>query len=247
MRSILALIEIEKHTYSQLPLFEFIQDETIDPLKRFSFCPCSAPFIMGFSDLCKYSLRQEPTTDKLQIILNQHSYEDDFHWQWFLEDMHKLGFNSSIDFNHSLEFLWGDATKNSRLLLLELHSLLVKADTLEKLIIMEAMEATADVFLSYTKKVTDKLKLINNQEYQYFGNFHIDVEHSHDAHSHDVSQFIKDIYVSDKTREQAVSSIEKVFELFTQWTYSLLNYAENYQISEPLEAQLELEKKLKVA
>lgn len=102
MKNILALIEEKQQVYAQLPFFQFLQDESIEPIQRLAFAPCAAPFIMSFSDLCKYALRQEPTNDKIQAILNQHTYEDDFHWQWFLEDLEKFGLNASLQLNDSL-------------------------------------------------------------------------------------------------------------------------------------------------
>ncbi len=247
MRSILALIDLKKQTYSELPLFEFLRDETISPLKKVAFAPCAASFIMGFSDLCKYSLRQEPTQDKIQAILNQHTYEDDFHWEWFLEDIEKFGLNCSLSLNESLQFIWSDQTKTSRLLTYELYSLIAQAEPIEKFAIVEAIEATANVFLSSCKILISQLELASNQEYRYFGKFHIGVEDSHSAHSDDVYQFIKNIYISDQTRQKSIDLVEKVFELFTQWTYGLLDYAQNYEISKPLELQLELEQRSKVA
>lgn len=247
MRSILALIDLKKHTYSQLPFFEFLRDETISPLKRLAFAPCAASFIMSFADLNKYILRQEPTEDIIQEILNQHTYEDDFHWQWFLEDMQKLGFNCALNLNNSLEFLWGQETKTSRLLTYELYQCIAQAEPIEKLIILKAIEATANVCLSLTQSIVDELQVINSQEYKYFGNHHLSLENTHNSHSHDVHQFIEDIYISDKTKQKSIDLVEKVFELFTQWTYGLLDYAQNYEISKPLELQLELEQVSKVA
>ena len=247
MKSILALIDTKKYVYSQLPFFDFLRDETISPLKRLAFAPCAASFIMGFADLNKYILRQEPTTDKVQEILNQHTYEDDFHWQWFLEDMQKLGFNCSLELNNSLIFLWSQETKTSRLLTYELYQYIGQAEPIEKLVILKAIEATANVCLSLTKSIVDELQVINSQEYKYFGNHHLSLENTHNSHSHDVNQFIEDIYISDKTRQKSIDLVDKVFELFTQWTYSLLDYAQNYQISTPLELQLEQEQIWKVA
>lgn len=247
MKSILALIEIKKQTYDQLPFFEFLRDETISPHKKLAFIPCASPFIMGFSDLCKYSLRQEPTQDKIQAILNQHTYEDDFHWEWFLEDIQKLGLNYSLSLNESLQFIWSDHTKTSRLLMYELYSLIAQAEPIEKFAIVEAIEMTANVFLSSCNIFVGQLELTSNQEYKYFGKFHIGVEDSHNAHCDDVYQFIENIYISDTTRQKSIDLVEKVFELFTQWTYGLLDYAQNYEISKPFELQLELEQVLEVA
>ena len=241
MKNILALIEEKQQKYSQLPFFKFLQDESIHPIKRLAFAPCAAPFIMGFADLNKYVLRQEPTNDKIQAILNQHTYEDDFHWQWFLEDLEKLGFNCSLQLNDALRFLWSEETQTSRLLTHELYQYITQSEPIEKLVALEAIEATSDVLVSVTKQVTDELKLIINQEYKYFGDYHFDAENNHHAYSDDVNKFIKNIHISEKTRKKSVDLVDKVFELFTQWTHGLLTYAQGYQISQLLDRQLDRE------
>ncbi|MDJ0681377.1 MAG: hypothetical protein QNJ18_16085 [Xenococcaceae cyanobacterium MO_167.B52] len=232
MKHILALIEQKQKIYSQLPLFEFMQDQSIPAIKRLSFAPCTAPFIMSFSDLCKYVFRQEPTNDPIQKILNQHTYEDDFHWQWFLADLEKLEFNYSLQLNDSLKFLWSETTKGSRFMTHELYKHIIQSQPLHKLIIMEAMEATAETTLSFTRQVTDELKLLTNEEYKYFGGLHLDTEKDHNANSDDVNQFIENIYISEKTRQESFDLIEQVFELFTQWTHDLLAYAKSYPVSQ---------------
>lgn len=241
MKSILALIESKQKVYAQLPFFEFMRDQTISPKKRLAFAPCAAPFIMSFADLNKYALRQEPTKDKIQLILNQHTYEDDFHWQWFLEDMHKLGFNYSLKFNESLSLLWSDKTKNSRLLTYQLYEYITQSEPIEKLLILEAIEATADIFLSLTRQITNELRLNTNQEYRYFGDCHINQETSHSANDTDVNEFISNIYLSEASQLKGVELVNKVFAGFTQWTYELLAYAQSYQKSQTLSQELEYE------
>lgn len=239
MKNILALIEEKQKVYAQSPLFNFMKDQSIDPLKRLAFAPCAIPFIMGFSDLCKYSFRQEPTNDKVQIILNQHTYEDDFHWQWFINDLEKLGFNCSLDLNDVIRFLWSDQTKLSRLLTHELHTLIVHAEAIDKFIIMETMESAANIFLSTTRQITEELKLITHQKYEYFGCSHCDAEHDHNTNSKDAREFIKSIQIPAKNRQNSMDLVIKVFELFTQWNQELLTFAQNNQVSQPFEQQLE--------
>lgn len=231
MKSILALIESKQKVYAQLPLFHFMKDQSINPLKRLAFAPCAASFIMSFADLNKYALRQEPTKDKIQLILNQHTYEDDFHWQWFLEDMQKLGFNCSLEFNESLSLLWSDQTKHSRLLTYQLYEYITQSEPIEKLIILEAIEATADIFLSLTRQITNELRLNTNQEYRYFGDCHLNQETSHSANDIDVNEFISNMYLSEASQLKAIELVNKVFAGFTQWTYELLVYAQGYQES----------------
>jgi hypothetical protein len=227
MKNILALIEEKQTVYAQLPFFQFMKDQTISPIERLAFAPCAAPFIMSFADLNKYALRQEPTKDKIQLILNQHTYEDDFHWQWFLEDMQKLGFNCSLEFNESLKLLWSEKTKNSRLLTYQLYEYIAQSEPIEKLIILEAIEATADIFLSLTRQITNELQLNTNQEYKYFGDCHVKQETSHNANSTDVNEFINNMYLSEASQRKGIELVNKVFTAFTQWTYELLAYAQS--------------------
>lgn len=233
MRQTLNLIKKKQQRFAQLSLFEFMQDKTIDPVKRLAFAPCAAPFIMSFTDLCKYVLREEPTSDKVQEILNFHTYEDDFHWQWYLADLEKLGFNYSLEFNDSLTFLWGDETKASRFLAHELYRLIVESNAVEKLMILEAMEAAADVFLAQTGKITKELEPITNLEYEYFGSSHSAAEHNHNTRSHDARKFIQNIRVSPEAEQKIADLVEQVFQLFTHWSDRLLSFAQDYQISQP--------------
>lgn len=50
-----------------------------------------APFILAFGDLNKYVMRDESCSDPHQRRVNAHTYEDDHHWPWYLEDMIALG------------------------------------------------------------------------------------------------------------------------------------------------------------
>ena len=246
MKQILALIAEKQQVYSQLPFFQFLQDESINPIKRLAFAPCAAPFIMSFADLNKYVLRQEPTNDKIQAILNQHTYEDDFHWQWFLEDLEALGFNCSLQLNDALRFLWSEETQTSRLLTHELYQYIAQSEPIEKLVALEAIEATSNVCVSITKQVINELQLVTNQEYKYFGSNHCDAENNHNAYSDNVRKFLENIHISEKNRQKSIDLIEKVFELFTHWTYGLLSYAQSYQVSQPLDRQLDRQQILEV-
>lgn len=236
MKSILALIEEKQKVYAQLPFFQFMRDQSIKPEKRLAFAPCAASFIMSFADLNKYALRQEPTEDKIQLILNQHTYEDDFHWQWFLEDMQKLGFNCSLQFNESLSLLWSDQTKYSRLLVYQLYEYIAQSEPIEKLIILEAIEATSDVLVAATQKIMKKLSSTTGLEYKYFGDCHFNAENNHNAHSENIKEFIDNIYISEKAHKRNIYLVDNVFDLFTQWTNELLDFAEAYHTKQLFES-----------
>lgn len=238
MKSILALIESKQKVYAQSPLFEFMQDQSIHPLKRLAFVPCSAPFILGFTDLCKYAFYRESRNSKIQLILNQHAYEDANHWQWFLEDMESFGFNCRLEMNEALFFLWHDQTKTSRLLTYELYKYIVESTEIEKLVILESIESVADLFLSSTKKVTDELQLTTNKKYKYFGGLHVDAEQDHEAHSDNIYEYIQSIQIPEENKQSTIDLVEMIFELFTQWNLGLLTYAKACTTTQPLESLL---------
>lgn len=244
MRNILAAIEAKQSIYAQSALFEFMQNKSIPPLERLAFVPCSASFILGFTDICKYAFRQEPANSKVQAILNQHTYEDGDHWKWFIEDMASLGFNSQLQMNDALNFLWHDETKISRLVVYKLYQYIVQSSAIEKLVILETIESTADIFFSSTKKVTDELHQTTRIKYKYFGGLHLAAEQGHEAHSDDVHEYIKNIRLDKKTTERCLELVEKVYELFKQWNQGLLRYALAYQQKQLLE-RLEVERMLK--
>lgn len=243
MKNILALIESKQKVYAQSPLFHFMKDKSINPLKRLAFVPCSAPFILGFTDLCKYAFCQEPTSSKVQLILNQHAYEDANHWQWFLEDMESLGFNYQLEMNDALFFLWHEETKTSRLVTYELYKYIAESTEIEKLIILESIEGVANIFLSSTKQVTDELQLTTDKKYKYFGGLHVEAEQDHEAHSDSIHEYIQNICIAEENRQYSIDLVEKVFELFTQWNQGLLTYAQ----AQSLECQLEYRQVLKAA
>lgn len=93
MRAVMREIFRAKRGYSTLPLFDFMRDDSMSPRERLAFYPCMAPFIMAFADLNKYVLRDESSTDPHQQLVNTHTFEDDHHWPWFLDDYTALGFD----------------------------------------------------------------------------------------------------------------------------------------------------------
>ena len=105
MEEVLALIEKKKQKFASSGLFEFMRDQSIDPRQRLAFAPCIAPFALSFGEFNKYVFREEPTNDPLQVIVNNHTYEDDHHWLWFLQDLETLGINKSMKFSDALNFL----------------------------------------------------------------------------------------------------------------------------------------------
>lgn len=226
MKTVLAFIEIKKQEFAQSPFMKFLEDKTIDPRQRIAFAPCAAPFAMNFGDLNKYILREEPASNKIQEIINQHTYEDETHWTWFLEDIEKLGLNPVHKFSDSLKFMWGEETKKTRACCNTLVALSSsQIDPILKLVIVEAIEATGNVVLYRTAQVAKELQGITKQQYRYFGESHFAVETGHATNNSNNQQFIESLQLTAQQKQDAMELVKIVFEVFTESTQEMLSFA----------------------
>ncbi|MBE9050591.1 hypothetical protein IQ243_09230 [Nostocales cyanobacterium LEGE 11386] len=237
MQEVLTFIENKKQEFADLPLFEFMRDKSIDPRQRLSWAPYAAPFIMNFGEMNKYVFRDEPTSDPIQAIINKHSYEDDHHWLWFLEDFKQLGIDQSLKLSEALRFLWGEETEISRWLVYQLYKFTLQADSLQKLIVIEVIEATGNVMFSVAADIGKEIKAITQKEFLYFANFHLNVETGHTTGSPGIEEFIQEIQLTEKTRQEAFEIVEQVFDVFTKFTHELLVHAKKDKIGQALKVR----------
>ncbi|MDY6897391.1 MAG: hypothetical protein SWZ49_04840 [Cyanobacteriota bacterium] len=226
MKEILVHIGHKKQEYAQLDFFHFLKDKSIPAKQRLSFAPYFAPFVMGFGELNQYVWREEPTSDPIQEIINQHTYEDDSHWIWFLEDLKNLGYDKSLDFTGALKVIWSKELKCSRQTFYEIYRYTYKANPIYKYVVMEAIEAIADIFLSTTKKVAEELESVSECEYRYFGMTHFSCESNHSKDSSKNLEYISSIQMEKDVEKEALELVEKVFELFSNFVDVLLTRAE---------------------
>jgi hypothetical protein len=233
MEEILALIEKKKCEFSQLPFFEHLRDQSISPRQRLAFAPCAAPFIMSFGELNKTVFRDEPTSDPIQKIINKHTYEDDHHWIWFLEDLEKLGFNKPKIFSKTLEFLWGSETQIARRLVYQLYQYTVEATPIQRLIVIEAAESTGNVFLAASSQtIRDLQNIAAPEEYQYFGASHLIVDTGHTYCSPKSKQYIESIEVTETEKKRYFGLIENIFTVFTEFIDELFVYAKTHSVED---------------
>ncbi len=234
MKEVLTLIEKKKQDFARLPLFDYMQDRSIDPRQRLAFAPCMAPFVMSFRELNQSVFRQEPTIDPLQVIINKHTREEDCHWIWFLEDLEKLGFDLSLKYSDALRFIWSEKTQKSRHAAYELYRYAHNASSLEKLVIIEAEEATAEVFLSISSQVILEIQSSIYQEYRYFGTGHLAAETDHSYAVPETQQLIKSIEITKEDSKYYCDLVEQIFEVFIELLNEFLNYAKAHDVSECL-------------
>lgn len=230
MQEVLELIQQKQQAFAQLPLFQFLEDPKVDPRQKLTFTPFFAFFVMSYADLNKYVLRDEPTQDAVQELINNHTYEEETHWFWFIEDLKQLGFDKTMPLSETLKFLWSDESKVQRQVIYKLFHLAAQGSPVERLVLMEAIEATADIFLEATKSAALGLQTITHKRYRYFGDIHVIADSSHAIYSEDVEAFIHGIEITEQTRETLFALVEEVFEIFTTLMNDLLTYAQSQPV-----------------
>jgi hypothetical protein len=231
MKQVITFIEKKNQEFAELPLFEYMKNKSITPRERLAFAPCMTHFIMSFRDLNSYIYREEPATDEIQEIVNKHSYEEDHHWFWFLEDLEKLGFNPILSFTDASKLMWGSQTIATRKLLYELIGITSNANSLQKLIVIEATEATAHTLFLASTLVTRELQSISQKKYHYFGDTHLAEEIGHSTASDRIQQFIEEIQLTEEARKDAFMLVEQVFKAFTEFYNELFVYAKTHKVA----------------
>ena len=213
-----------KRAYSSLPFFAFLADDSIEPRRRLGFVPCMAPFIMDFGDLNKFVMRDESTDDPHQHLVNLHTYEDDHHWPWYLEDLDRLGYDSAQSPSDLLATLYSERYQVNRMLASRLAHLLFAANPVERLVIIEAIEETGNVLFERTAAIARQVQRTEGIELHYLGDFHLALEsgHSRDGDDH---RTLRAIELRDDERRHCEWLVSTVFALFEDWVAELHAYA----------------------
>jgi len=223
MKEVLRHIFEKKRSYQLLPLFEWMRDERLTPRQRLAFYPCMAPFILSFGDLNKFVLREERPGDLYQDMVNAHTLEDDHHWPWYLEDFAKLGFDAEMRGTDWMKFLWGEETKENRILMARLTALIRGTTSLERLIVIEAIEETGNVLFGTMLPLAVALEQQIGEQLRYCGPFHFELESGHAVGAD--HRALAGVALDDAARRRCNFLVDEVYSAFEAWTHELLRYA----------------------
>jgi hypothetical protein len=226
MKAVMRELAQAKRHYSKLPLFEFLRCESIAPRDRLAFLPCMAPFILAFSDLNRFVLRDEGSLDPHQKLVNEHTREDDHHWPWYLEDLARLGFDRASHVTQVLRSYMKDDARHNRMLMPRLAQILHGTTPVEKLVVVEAIEETGNVLFGLTSKIAARIQAGGGPELRYLGQFHFARETGHAMHGMD-HRVLEAIPLTDLERVRCLDLAFRVFDLFADWSSELLAYAKN--------------------
>jgi hypothetical protein len=226
MKAVMRELAQAKRHYSGLPLFEFLRTESIQARDRLAFYPCMAPFVLAFSDLNRFVLRDEASDDPYQKLINEYTCENDHHWPWFLDDFAKLGVDRGACVTQVLRSYMKDDARETRLLGTRLAQLLHGTTPVEKFVVVETMEATGNVLFGHSAALAAQLEAAGGPELCYFGRFRFPREPRDGARDYDRSVF-EAITLSSPERVRCLDLSFRVFDLFADWSAELLAYARN--------------------
>jgi hypothetical protein len=168
-------------------------------------------------------------------MINAHTYEDDHHWRWYLEDFAKLGYDLELQSpTETMQQLWSDASAQNRLLSHRLAHLIWGAAPVVRLAIIEAIEETGNVLFALTSELATAVQRDSGTELRYCGEFHFRLESGH-AMNNDHAE-LACIALTAAERMDALNRVDQVFAFFTEWTHELLRFAQSVQFT-PLPGQ----------
>lgn len=223
MREVINYIEDRRSSYESHDLFKLLTDESLPGETRLSWAPSIIPFIMGYSDLNKYVFRKgegDAHLDPLQAMLNAHTYEEDFHWQWMLTDLAKIGADSQLSLSDATRVLWSSAFQHSRRLVLELASIASTSPTYAVFAMVEAIEAVSITIFKHCRGITMR----NGEECEFFGSTHYNAETSHSIKSPEIEETRLPI-LEPAQRAEAKAMVDRVFALYDNWSQALVAFA----------------------
>lgn len=211
MKQIFEHIKARSAQYAKSPIFLHLGDERLDARKRLEFVPYISHFVLTFADLYNYFLIEEPANDRYQELVNAHLGEESTHWKWFLTDLETMGLNPSLKFTDALKLLWGPDTLKTRALAYEVCQLNAQLSSLERLVLVHAIEATGRVALEALVPVGVELAKTSPRKLIYFGQHHLDTERAHTVEEDDTKRFLENIPVTDAQVITLCQLVDQVF------------------------------------
>ncbi|WP_293128036.1 hypothetical protein [Microcoleus sp. bin38.metabat.b11b12b14.051] len=225
MREIVAFIAQKKQEFAKLPLFEFMANKHIHPNQRLIFAPVLDPLAVGLSDLNKYVLRESSSNNMVQELINKYTYKENYYWQRYLQHLETLGFNNLMSYG-DFRLLWGQETQKTRSLCSVLERYAWNASPIQKLVLVEALEATARVFFEAALEVVMELQEIIKKEYVYMGGGYVGLDTHYILDTPEMLQAVTEIELTDAERQAGLELAQNVFELFTEAMNELFGHSQ---------------------
>jgi hypothetical protein len=218
MQRVIEHIEKRSAEFETEPLFRYLRDASIDPVERLRFVPWTAHFVMTFADLYHFFLTVQAPKDHFDELVNIHLAEEGSHWKWFLADLTNAGMDPTMKFTDALRFIWSDDTIRTRRLAYEICRMSHGLSSLQRLVMVQAIEATGRVALEAAVPVGVELGARSRRPVVYFGQHHLDTERQHTLEEDDVHRRLTDLQLDAATRTDLFRLVDEVFHHFRGFT-----------------------------
>src|SRR5262245_16205175 len=229
MKRALAYIERKNAAFARHPMFDYLKDESIPAQQRLVFAPYMAHFVFSFMDINRFVLRDLSSHNEYQHLVNIHTDEDSHHWPWYLNDLKQLQLDKSGPLTESLYFIWSDHGIKSRMLTYDMVGLAKQASPICKVILVEVIEKTGNVFHGQTAKVSRQLS--NPPDYLYFGQHHLDCESGHHMGTADIECKLEAIELTADELEKGIRLIDDTYMLYENFLTEMLEFAQHHDHS----------------
>ncbi len=214
MKQVFEHIKQTSAAFEGRPLFRYLRDESLSARERLAFVPCMSHFVMTFADLYHFFLTEETPKDHYHELVNTHLAEEGTHWKWFLADLTNMNLDPELRFTDAVRLLWGEATKETRRLAYEICKLSAGMSSLQKLVLVQSIEATGRVGLEAAVPVGNAVARDMKRNLVYFGGHHLETEQQHTLEETDVHSALEALELDEATRADLCGIVDKVFAHF---------------------------------
>lgn len=235
MKKMLEYIEQKNQDFGQRKIFGWLKDPQVKPEERFSFAPYMAHFVFSFMDINRFVLRDLNNSDEFQHLVNIHTDEDSHHWPWYLEDLKRMKFDKLQNFTDTLFFLWGDHTIKSRMITYEMTAIAKQLSPKEKIILVEVIEKTGNVFLGCTADACRDAGKGNS--FLYYGDHHLACETGHTMGTDDIETKLHGIELSAEETAAGIRLIDTIYGLYHDFVDEMYEFATTNSYQELISAK----------
>lgn len=225
MKKLLDYIDEKNQEFGRCKIFGWLSDERIKPEERLNFAPYMAHFVFSFMDINRFVLRDINGSDELQQLVNIHTNEDSHHWPWYLADLKRMNLDKQQSFTETLYFLWGDHGIKSRMITYEMAAIARRLNSKEKIVLVEVIEKTGNIFLGCTAKTCVEAGIADNL--LYYGSNHLASETGHTMGTEDIESKLHQIKLSEEEETSGYRLIDNIFKLYHDFVDEMYEFAVN--------------------
>ena len=230
MKEILSYINEKNEAFAQRKIFDWLKNTEVTPQERLSFAPYMAHFVFSFMDINRFVLRDLNDSDELQKLVNIHTNEDSHHWPWYLKDLKRMNFDKVQNFTDTLYFLWGDHCIKSRMITYEMTAIAKGLTPKEKVILVEVIEKTGNVFLGCTADVCREAG--EGSHSLYYGDNHLACESGHTMGTDDIESLLHAIPLTDAEVEAGKQLVDTIYTLYHDFVDEMHDFVSNNNYQE---------------